>query len=84
MSEVDQKEIADLRWRLGMPDANRSDIYDAVATKMVHFESQSRKNIISLVREELKNEPDLRKKAQLMGLERQLKNVDAKLDAVKR
>ncbi len=42
--DVNQKEIADLRWRMGMPDADRTDLYDAAATGMIHFDSQSRKN----------------------------------------
>jgi len=80
----DQKEIADLRWRLGMPGADRSEVYDQAAQRMIHFDSQSRKSLITLVRKELNDEPDLRKKSQLWGLEKRMVAADEKLDAVKR
>jgi hypothetical protein len=82
--EIDQKEIADLRWRLGMPNADRSDLYDQAAQRMIHFDSQSRKNLIALTRQEIENEPSLRKKSQLWGLEKRMAAVDAKLDKVGR
>jgi len=82
--DVDQKEIADLRWRLGMADADRSALYEAAAASLVHFDSQSRKNLIAMARKEIEEEPSLRKKAQLWGLEKRLVAVDRKLDAVKR
>ena len=67
-----------------MPDADRSDLYDAAATRMVHYESQSRKSLITLTRQELNNEPDLRKKAQLWGLEKRMVAIDEMLDKVGR
>lgn len=82
--ESDQEIIKDLRWRLQMPDADRSDIYDQAAQQMIHFDSQSRKNLIAVVRDELQNEPSLRKKSQLLGLERRFVALDEKLDKVGR